>query len=72
VSVHNELAAAEARPLPGLEAQRADALSQIAKLRTVLEADQPLGKAEDVNRFGLTLREYARWEILDALRKPRE
>jgi hypothetical protein len=24
-----------------------------------------------VNRFGLTLRDYARWEILDALRKPR-
>jgi hypothetical protein len=24
----------------------------------------------DVVRFGLTLRDYARWEILDALRKP--
>jgi hypothetical protein len=24
----------------------------------------------DVVRFGLTLRDYARWEIVDALRKP--
>jgi hypothetical protein len=24
----------------------------------------------DVARFGLTLRDYARWEVLDALREP--
>jgi superfamily II DNA or RNA helicase len=51
VSVHDELAVAEAR-LAELEAQRADALSRVAKLRAVLELDQPLGQAEKVRLFG--------------------
>ena len=51
MSVHDELAVAEAR-LAELEAQRADALSQVAKLRAVLELDQPLGQAEKVRLFG--------------------
>jgi hypothetical protein len=51
VSVHDELAAAEAR-LAKLEAERAAALSRVEELRADIETDEPFGQAEKVRLFG--------------------
>jgi superfamily II DNA or RNA helicase len=51
VAVNDELAAAEAR-LAELEAQRAEALLQVARLRAGLEVEEPLGHVEKIRLFG--------------------
>ena len=51
MGVHDDLATAEAR-LAELEAQRAEALLQVARLRAAREVEEPLGQIEKVRLFG--------------------
>ena len=50
MSVHDDLATAEAR-LAELDAQRAEALLQVARLRAAREVEEPLGQIEKVRLF---------------------